>query len=57
MSVKTLSGELEQEYWHAVNRVVDRIESLGLDLEADEVQVEVAAWFGPDFVTDMVDGE
>lgn len=49
MSVKTLSGELEQEYYHAVNRVAERIESLGLDPAAKEVFWEVETWFGPEF--------
>lgn len=49
MSVKTLSGELEQEYYHAVNRVAERIESLGLDPAAEEVFWEVETWFGTEF--------
>lgn len=48
MSVKTLAGELEQEYYHAVNRVAERIESLGLDPNAPEIRQEVEYWFGFD---------
>lgn len=53
MSVKTLSGELEQEYYHAVNRVAERIESLGLDPAAPEVFAEVEDWFGTDFAVEV----
>lgn len=55
MSVKSLAGELEQEYYHAVNRVAERIESLGLDPAAEEVFAETAAWFGRDFAFEVAE--
>lgn len=55
MSVKTLAGELEQEYYHAVNRVAERIESLGLDPKDDDIRAEVKFWFGGQFAEDVED--
>lgn len=53
MSVKTLSGELEQEYYHLLDRLGERVDSLGLDPDSEEVQAELSFWFGADIAINV----
>ncbi len=55
MSVKTLAGEMELEFEHAADRLIERIESLGLDASAPEVFSEIEFWFGLDMANYVAD--
>lgn len=55
MSVKTLAGELEIEFEHAADRLIEKVESLGLDPAAKEVFSEIEFWFGLDMANYVAD--
>lgn len=55
MSVKTLAGEMQIEFEHAADRLIDKVESLGLDPAAPEVFSEIEFWFGLDMANYVAD--
>lgn len=49
MSLATLQGELELELEHTVDRVLDRVDTLGLDPLSEEVLGKIGGVFGHAF--------
>jgi len=50
MSLKALEGDLQGEFEHLMERLVERVDQLGLDEDAKEVKEQIRYWFGDSIV-------
>jgi hypothetical protein len=50
MSLSTLRSETEAEFEHLMERLVERVDQLGLDEDSAEVKDIIRYWFGDSVV-------
>lgn len=50
MSLSTLRTEMQGEFQHLLERITERVDSLGLDEDSKEVKEVIEYWFGASIV-------